>query len=912
VPRHRRPRVAPGAVAVSAALLFAALAQPAFADAPVAFGITDTVDLLPGPAAAGQVGDFFLGNGDVAVIIEAPDHAHGDGLSGGNIVDAAAALSWSDQIDDAFTLLVTWPRQAVYDTVWIEADGSGGTAVVAASGVDSENGEIAVTTRYILDADERFVTVETALVNHGVGIGSYVAGDAITASYDDNFAPGYGFDIAGETTITEWIGWAGTSTSYAYTIDTDNFLADHGSAWSDAFVYDGDLPSGASRSYTRYLAIGANGLSSASDIVNGIREYPVGTVEGTVSDYFTGDPIDGATIDCLTYGTAHYTRILVGDSGDFSATLPAAAFDLQTNAEGYVRSVDHVTVSESVTSTLDITLWPTDAPIPKGDTLTVVMRPILSIPEIVTPGGSFVIEADADPSTSGWTARIERDGLTHWLPIASARYDDAYGRWYLTAAVPPGVAPELYDLTVEASGGTHDDVRHAVAVRDAIDDDFYFVQITDTHLPTHRFYYQPGADSDTTEMEDLHAVIDDINLIDPAFVLHTGDVVNEGELEDYLGWRVYTKAKRILGDLEVPVYVVAGNHDVGGWNSTPPVDGTARRNWWSFFGWRSLYDPPAADRIYTQNYTFDYGGAHFVGLEGYVNYDGWRDDIYGGESFTDRQMQWLADDLALADPSAPTILFYHYDFQHELDLDALGVDCALWGHIHETTGDIVAPPYDLSTGPVCDGRRLMRLVRVHGDTVLPSEPIAAGRHGETLTITYDPPNAGVAAHMTATILNQSAETFEHGLVKFRVPADSLPCAVTGGTLERTIVEGDVAVCYARVSIAPADTTVVAIEPVPQSLPDGTIALLKQSFPNPAQAGTTIRFVLAFPANVRIDVFDIAGRRVRTLTNKEYQAGESEVPWDLKNEDGLGVASGVYFYRLQTAGQSIAKKLAVIR
>jgi hypothetical protein len=908
----KAPRQTLGLRALVLGVLVAALTPAALADAPTAFEISDPADLLQGPAADGQLGDYALTNGDITVIIEAADHAHGDGLSGGNIVDAAAAPSWSDALDATFTLLVEWPRQAVYDSVWVEQDGSSGTAVVAASGVDSEDGDIGITTRYILNADERHVTIETTITNSGAIVPGYVGGDAITASYTDNFVPGYGFDLAGQSTLSEWIGWSGTGTSYAYTVDSPNFEAVHGGTWSDAFIFSADIAPGETASFARYFAVGDIGLSSASDVIHAIRGDALGILAGTVSDQLDGGPIAGAAIDCTISGVAPYTRIVTDGSGSFSATLLPATFDVEVEAPGYFDFVDEVTIVESVTSTLEVELWPTDAPVPKGDTLTVVMRPILSVPAIVVRGATFPIEADADPSTTGWTATLERNGLAYPLTIADAAYVDGHERWFLSAAVPWQTPSELYDLVVEAAGGIHDRARHAVAVRDTIEDDFYFVHITDTHLPTHRFHYQQGADSDTTEMDDLRAVIEDINLINPAFVLLTGDVVNEGELEDYLGWRVYTKTKRILGELEVPIYVVAGNHDVGGWDSTPPPDGTARRHWWSFFGWRSLYDPPSADGMYTQNYSFDYGRAHFVGLEAYVNYDDWREDIYGWESFTGRQMAWLAEDLGLADPASPKVLFYHYDFDHELDLESLGIECALWGHTHQTSGGSIEPPYDLSTGPVCDGHRLMRLVRVEGDQVHASEPITAGSEGEELVVTYDPPNTGLVAHVTATIVNQTEETFEHALVRFRVPADSLPCEVEGGELMQTIVEGDVAVCYARVSVPAQDAATVTIEPVSVTLPDGAIALLKQNSPNPAHAGTTIRFMLAFPANVRVDVFDIAGRRVRTLRDQAYRAGEHEVPWDLRNEDGIGVASGIYFYRLEAGGEALTKKLAVIR
>jgi len=115
-------------------------------------------------------------------------------------------------------------------------------------------------------------------------------------------------------------------------------------------------------------------------------------------------------------------------------------------------------------------------------------------------------------------------------------------------------------------------------------------------------------------------------------VLLTGDMINEGELEDFENRRVYTKAQKLLEELEVPLYLTSGNHDIGGWSSTPPSQGTARRDWWRFFGWGWLLDPPAADPYYTQNYSFDYGPIHYIGMEAYLNYDNYLYYIYGDEN----------------------------------------------------------------------------------------------------------------------------------------------------------------------------------------------------------------------------------------------------------------------------------------
>ena len=303
-----------------------------------------------------------------------------------------------------------------------------------------------------------------------------------------------------------------------------------------------------------------------------------------------------------------------------------------------------------------------------------------------------------------------------------------------------------------------------------------------------------------------------------------------------------------------------------------------------------------------------------MGLESYLNYDYWRWSTYGWDSFTDRQLEWLADDLSLVDPASPTILFYHYDFDDDLtDLASLGVDCALWGHIHRDWGSIYDHPLNLATNNVCDGERRMRFLRVEDGTVLASESITAGEDGDRLRVSYDGANDGTSARVTATVSNENHESFEHALLRFRVPADSLPYAVSAGEITQTLVEGGVATCYVTFNIPFQNTTVVAIEPTGEGppLPDGSAALLRQNHPNPTRGGTTIEFVLAFAADVTLDVFDVAGRRVRRLLNESIDEGEHEATWDLRNENGEEVAPGVYFYRLVAGGESATRKLVVI-
>jgi len=500
-----------------------------------------------------------------------------------------------------------------------------------------------------------------------------------------------------------------------------------------------------------------------------------------------------------------------------------------------------------------------------GDTLTVVMRPILPVPAIVVPGDSFTIEAMASQSTTGWTAQLVRAATVRALTVDSATYESAFERWFLSVTVPAEVPAEIYGLEGTGSGGGFDEVDHAVTVRQSVEDNFYFIHITDTHLPTHKYYYESGADSDTTEMEDLHEVIDDINIINPAFVLLTGDIINEGELEDYLDKRYFTRTQRILQRLDVPVFMTAGNHDVGGWDDTPPPDGTARRNWWKFFGWRYLNDPPAGDGVHTQNYSFDYGGVHFIGIEAYNNYDRWRRPTYGTDSFTDSQLDWLVDDIGTVSPATPVVAFYHKDFQDQLNLGSLGIDGSLWGHVHYTDGNINAHPFDLSTETVCDGERAMRLVRVSGSSVIPSEPIDAGSNGGKLTLSFDAANDGTQSEITATVDNNQSEDFEHGLIRFLVDAEHAPYQVDNGELLQTVVDGGVATCYVRVTMPSHSNTYVTISPDESSGIGGwsttELALLGPVCPNPARDRAVVGFSMPAPGHVTVGVYDVAGRLV---------------------------------------------------
>jgi hypothetical protein len=84
-------------------------------------------------------------------------------------------------------------------------------------------------------------------------------------------------------------------------------------------------------------------------------------------------------------------------------------------------------------------------------------------------------------------------------------------------------------------------------------------------------------------------------------------------------------------------------------------------------------------------------------------------------------------------------------------------------------------------------------------------------------------------------------------------------------------------------------------------------LLGQNYPNPFNPGTTIPFELAEAAFVSLKVYNILGAEVANLVNAEVRAGSHAIRFDAS-----GLASGIYFYRLQVGSRAATKKLLLMK
>ncbi|MCX8009750.1 MAG: T9SS type A sorting domain-containing protein, partial [Ignavibacteria bacterium] len=89
--------------------------------------------------------------------------------------------------------------------------------------------------------------------------------------------------------------------------------------------------------------------------------------------------------------------------------------------------------------------------------------------------------------------------------------------------------------------------------------------------------------------------------------------------------------------------------------------------------------------------------------------------------------------------------------------------------------------------------------------------------------------------------------------------------------------------------------------------------LFQNYPNPFNGTTKIRFSIPEQESVELNIYNILGQRVKSLTpNTQFSKGAHEVVWDGRDEDNNQVSSGVYIYRVESLKYLSSKKLVLLR
>ena len=97
---------------------------------------------------------------------------------------------------------------------------------------------------------------------------------------------------------------------------------------------------------------------------------------------------------------------------------------------------------------------------------------------------------------------------------------------------------------------------------------------------------------------------------------------------------------------------------------------------------------------------------------------------------------------------------------------------------------------------------------------------------------------------------------------------------------------------------------------PRALPERFAA--RQNYPNPFNPETTISYLLPEASQVTIEIFNTQGQRVRKLLSANQLAGTHHLSWDGRDDKGIAMPSGLYFYRIKAGERADAKRMLLVR
>lgn len=313
-----------------------------------------------------------------------------------------------------------------------------------------------------------------------------------------------------------------------------------------------------------------------------------------------------------------------------------------------------------------------------------IIYPLFATPAIKQKGQTLTVKVDSKGAVAGgWNIKLKQtnhSALTteYNLPVQKAVESDSHWKksdtiYDVTVQIPDSVPEKLYDLEISFTGNgkrVTDEQPHSVKVVDQYKKDFTFLHLTDTHVGSPRNLGDPedpsGVDPaiakeagmwDPDESKRwlyLQKAIKEVNLSNPDFVVVTGDMMY-GQMNPQEYIYEYEETYRVLQKLNVPVYIVPGNHDYYAQDATL-ADGA--KYWEQYFG--------------PQYFSFDYGPyAHYIG---YNSFDWHKFDRSGtgtvsvptwGGQIREKQLNWIKEDLAAnantAHPGQIKGLFSHHN-----------------------------------------------------------------------------------------------------------------------------------------------------------------------------------------------------------------------------------------------------------
>lgn len=443
-----------------------------------------------------------------------------------------------------------------------------------------------------------------------------------------------------------------------------------------------------------------------------------------------------------------------------------------------------------------------------------IISPAFAVPSIVKKGNTLNIIFEAKQTALDFKAILLTEHSKKPLLINSTKFED--NNWQINITIPKDVPIELYDLKIECSECSDIEERSIKIVED-YKDTFVFAHVTDTHIG-----HEDGKSEPT-----LAKVIEEINLINPEFVLITGDIthscenfgralmlkggkkVNEIDIKKYIGdYKQMTEGEikqicinqydtliELLTKFKVPVYIVPGNHDMVGIYNEPC---------------KKSYEEMIGKRYYS----FDYGAYHFIGCDNShmmeaspMLYPGYKDDL------EEAQLIWLEEDLKNNQDKKLKFAFFHCPIHkkkckfREL-LEKYNVDMALFGHWHYdyVSSATKKPIWVLTTSTamptsIMGGYRGYRIIKIKEDKI--ASYSYYGKYSipyNKLNYEFEPANDGKNYEVACHIKNELEQEFDNTQLKFIMPKDA-DYEITNGELIQEVVTKNFKLIYVNINIS---------------------------------------------------------------------------------------------------------------
>lgn len=213
--------------------------------------------------------------------------------------------------------------------------------------------------------------------------------------------------------------------------------------------------------------------------------------------------------------------------------------------------------------------------------------------------------------------------------------------------------------------------------------------------------------------------------------------------------------------------------------------------------------------------------------------------------------------------------------------------------------------------------RNLSYIYAEGDRYVGIALLAEAGTARNLTLVNNP----VYVYPTSTIGDGNKISLLRGLIS--EPVADVPddwSALTSAVVSLPANGGRAVVAYALVigeSLAELEAAVDAANaayvtggPEDPELPP--VFKLAQNKPNPFNPGTEITFTVAESGPVDLAVYDLRGRRLRTLVTGSRPQGEQVVNWDGRDDDGQRVPSGMYIYKYVSGGKVTSRKMTLLK